>query len=199
VICLLALATLVAGCTSTTNGTAAPAPAAATTSGGGDASTPPSVNNYVAPKVATPLDTTKWQPNPCTTVTAAQLQALDITQPGKLTTDPTGNLCDWSPQLDVHYTFAFNTSFDPGDAKGLANDYEFADGSLARLPDIQGQPAVTQPAKNTDGNCTVYVGATDTVDYVVAVVIEAGLPHHDDPCTPAHQIAADATATMKAG
>jgi len=201
VICLLALATFVAGCTSSTGGSAQPQP-------GGDgpapttrAAFPSSANdNYGAPKVTTPMDTVKWQPNPCTTVTPAQLQALGITQPGKLTTDPKGNFCEWSSQLDVSYTVAFNTGFQPGDAKGLANIYEFATpGSMRRLPDIDGQVAVTQQAQNTNGSCTIYLGATDAVSYAVDVEIEAGLPHYNDPCTPAQQVAQAATATMKAG
>ncbi len=180
VICLLALATLVAGCTSSTGGSAQPQP-------GGDgpapttrAASPSSANdNYGAP---------------------AQLQALGITQPGKLTTDPKGNFCEWSSQLDVSYTFAFNTGFQPGDAKGLANIYEFATpGSMRRLPDIDGQVAVTQQSQNTNGSCTIYLGATDAVSYAVDVEVEAGQPHYNDPCTPAQQVAQAATATMKAG
>jgi hypothetical protein len=37
------------------------------------------------------------------------------------------------------------------------------------------------------------------VNYVIAVVIGVGLPYYQDPCTPATQLATDATANMKAG
>lgn len=196
------LATLVAGCSSSTPGTAQPQP-------GGDTSThtqtpatngaPGPSNNYGAPRATHPLDTTKWQANPCTAVTPGQLAAIGLPA-GKLSPDPQGNFCDWKPQLDVNYSLGFNTSFDPGAAKGLANLYEFAQpGSMQRLPDIDGVPAVTSPSGNTNGSCTIYLGATDSVSYAVAVEIDQGLPHYADPCTPAGQIAAAATETMKAG
>jgi uncharacterized protein DUF3558 len=202
VILLLALATLTAACSSSTDGSAQPVthpPAARPTtvspSGGNDGAP----NLYGAPKVTTPLDTTKWQANPCGALTPSQLTMLGVTNPGKLTPDPTGSTCDWSPQLDAHYGLGFNAQFDPGEAKGLANDYQSAPGTLSRLPDIDGQPAVTQPAQNTDGSCIIYVGATDEVDYVSTVLISAGLPHYDDPCSVARQVAEDATLTMRSG
>jgi hypothetical protein len=188
-----AIATVVlAGCASQTPGSARPANNAPPTTS--------SANNFGAPKVTTPLDTTKYQANPCGTLTPAQLQALGITQPGKVTPDPTGALCDWSPQLDVVYTVGFNTSFLPGDAKGLANAYQLGGpSSMQRLPDVHGQPAVTQPSQNTDGSCFIYLGATDVISYAASVTIAAGLPHFADPCTVAGQIADDVTATMKSG
>lgn len=196
VILLLALAALTA-CTNSTNGSAQPVLPRSTPQP--PPSSPAAANNYGAPKVTTPLDTTKWQANPCATLTPAQLTALGVTQPGKLTPDPTGSVCDWSPQLDAHYGLGFNAQFDPGEAKGLANDYQSAPGTLSRLPDIDGQPAVTQPAQNTDGSCIIYIGATDAVDYVSTVLISAGLPHYDDPCSVARQVAEDATLTMRSG
>jgi len=191
VILVIAMVVL-AGCSTPTVGSARPA--------GNAPPTTNSANNFGAPKVTTPLDTTKYQANPCATLTPAQLQALGIGQPGKVTPDPTGALCDWSPQLDISYTFGFNTSFEPGDAKGLANAYQLGGpSSMQRLPDVHGQPAVTQPSQNTDGSCTIYLGATDVISYAAAVVIAAGLPHFADPCTVAARIADDATATMKSG
>jgi hypothetical protein len=191
VIGLLAVALLVAGCTSSTTGDPRPQP-------GADTSTAPSVDNS-APHVTHPLDTTKWQPNPCAAMTPSQLAALGVTRTGALTTDPKGNYCDWKPQPGATYTLGFNTRFDPGDAQGLANIYEFATAPMRRLPDIDGVVAVTSPSGNTNGGCTIYLGATDSVSYGTAVVIDPGLPHYADPCTPAHQLAQDVTETMKAG
>lgn len=188
-------ALFVAGCASATPGTAEPA----TSGHSGDRHTPDTGNDYGAPRVARSLDTTKWQANPCTALTTAQLATLGVGQAGTLTPDPSGGVCDWSPQLDVHYGLGFNTQFQPGEAKGLGNDYEFARGTLRRLPDIEGQPAITQPSQNTDGNCTIYIGATDDIDYVTTVIISAGLPHYDDPCSVAEQLATDATTTMRTG
>jgi len=200
VIGLLAVATLAAGCSSSTTGSPQPQP-------GADASTPPSTgapgppaDDNTAPHVTHPLDTTKWQANPCTTMTSSQLAPLNITQPGKLTPDPKGNFCDWKPHDGVVYTLGFNTAFDPGAPKGLANIYASGPaGGMRRLPDIDGVLAVTEPSGNTNGSCTIYLGATDTMTYAIAVVIDQGMPHYADPCTPAQQLAQDVTETMKAG
>ena len=199
VIGLLAVATLVAACSSSTTGSPRPQP-------GADMSTHPSTgapgpsDGNTAPHVTHPLDTTKWQANPCTTMTSSQLAPLGVTQPGTVTADPKGNFCDWKPQDGVVYTLGFNTAFDPGAPKGLANVYASGPpGGMRRLPDIDGVVAVTEPSGNTDGNCTIYLGATDTVSYGIAVVIDHDKPHYADPCTPAQQLAQDVTRTMKAG
>jgi hypothetical protein len=193
VLCLLALGLLVTGCASTVAGSARPV-------AGSPSRSNDSANNYGAPKVTTPMDTRKYWPNPCSALTQAQLTALGVTQPTKIEPNPTGNICHFSPQLDVQYAIAFTMAFGPGEAKGLGNVYQIASGNdLRRLPDIDGQPVVTQPSQNTEGECTFYLGATDDVSYGVSVSVGATLPHFDDPCTVAKQIAEYATTTMKSG
>jgi hypothetical protein len=194
------LATVVvvgASCASPTSGRAQPAadPPPPTTS-----NTPRGDDNFGAPKVTTPLDTAKYQPNPCTTLTTAQQTALGITTPGTLAPGDEGAICSWSPKYDISYSFGFNLKFLPGEATGLANAYQTAGpGSMKRLPDVHGQPAATQPSQNTNGSCTIYLGATDVISYAAAVVIGTGEPHYADPCTIASALADATTATMKSG
>jgi hypothetical protein len=205
---------LVSGCSTSTTGS--PAPDATGTQGtgsadpsaenggnagdagnAGDDGTAGSNSGTGAPKVTTPLDTTRFQPTPCSVLTTAQQQALGITKAGKPTPDPAGATCNWDLTSPVAvYGFGFDVTFPAGQAKGLANAYQAGGAEMKALPDIGGQPAVTQPSENTGGNCTIWVGATDEVEYAATVSIPTG-PHASDPCTVATQIATDATTTMR--
>jgi hypothetical protein len=187
---------LVTACSTTVSGTAsagstAPAPRSAA---------PDSVQNFGAPKVTTPLDVARFEPNPCTTLTAAQRHALGLPKPGVLDKSDLGNICDWSLSYDTVYALGFDIKFDPGTALGLANAYQAAGpGAMRRLPDVHGQPAATEPSQNTDGSCTIYLGATDQIEYAATVSIGEHQPTYRNPCPVAQEIADDATATMKSG
>lgn len=200
------LGVLVAGCTAVTTGTAAPennavqnTPQPGAQSSNNDA-TPGPVNNYGAPHVTTPLNTAKYQPDPCSALTPTQLTAIGIGVAGTVQQDEQGNVCHWDIADDTNYAFTFNLVFPAGEPLGLANAYQAAGpGALTRLPDVHGQPAVTEPSQNTDGECAIYLGATDEVEYAVSVIIGPEQPHYSDPCTVAQEIADDTTATMKSG
>lgn len=186
-----------AGCSTSVAGSAAPAAATPTRAPSGS---PAPAGDYGAPRVTTPLDTTKFQPNPCGTLTPAQQHALGIDAAGTLQPSALGNICQWILRYNVVYSLGFNVTFEYGQALGLANAYENAGpGVLRRLPDVHGQPAVTDPSQNTEGACTVYLGATDQIDYAASVQIGPDQPHYQDPCSVAGQLADDATATMRSG
>jgi hypothetical protein len=207
---------LVSGCSTSTAGSAAPdAPTAGADAGStqGTGSADPSEGNAAnagtgdnagtdgsgsgAPKVTTALDTTRFQSTPCSVLTTAQQQALGITKAGKPTPDPAGATCNWDLASPVAvYGFGFDVTFPAGQAKGLGNAYQAGGSQMKALPDIGGQPAVTQPSQNTGGNCTIWVGATDEIEYAATVSIATG-PHASDPCTVATRIATDATTTMR--
>jgi hypothetical protein len=195
-----------AGCTTTTTGTPSAeggvteAPAG-TAGGGSDRSAAPGPgDNYGAPKVTTPLDVTKWQVSPCSTLTATQRQVLGLTRQGTVEHSDLGNICHWSPVYDIDYALGFDIKFTPGGPTGLADAYEAAGpGGMQRLPDVHGQPAATEPSQNTNGSCTIYLGATDQIEYAAAVTIGDREPQYRNPCAVARHIADDATATMKSG
>lgn len=126
------------------------------------------------------------------------MRTIGITVTGYVASDPQGNICHWSPFPDTDYAFGFTTVFPDGQVHGLANAYEVAGpGEMRRLPDVDGQPAATEPDQNTDGNCTIYLGATDQIEYAATVLIGQGRPDYSNPCSLAQQIADDTTATMK--
>lgn len=182
---------LVAGCQAILPGTALP---------GSTAGAPTTSNDFGAPKVTTPLDTAKFQPDPCTALTQAQQQALGIAVAGHPQATAQGSICQWSPRYDAVYGFGFNVRFPQGEATGLANAYQNAgQGGMRRVPDVDGQPAAVDPSQDTGGLCAVYLGATDQVDYVATVSLGPDQPDYQNPCSVAQQIAAAATATMKSG
>jgi hypothetical protein len=197
------MAVLGTGCATTTNGI----PSAAAPNAGADQPTTQDSGHTdagntgagnTAPKVTTPLATARFQTDPCATLTSAQRHALGITGAGTVEHSRLGDICDWSPRYDLTYALGFDVEFDAGAPVGLANAYDAAGpGALVRLPDVHGQPAVTEPSQNTDGNCTIYLGATDRIEYVASVVIGHNEPRYRNPCSVARQIADDATATMK--
>lgn len=192
---LTAVALILTGCATTTTGI--PSAAAAGPTAGSDASATRGADD-AAPRVTTPLDTARFQAAPCGTLTSAQRHALGITAPGTVDRSRLGDICDWNPRYDLTYALGFDVEFDPGAPVGLANAYDAAGpGAMLRLPDVHGQPAVTEPSQNTDGNCTIYLGATDRIEYAASVVIGHNEPQYRNPCSVARQIADDATSTMK--
>jgi hypothetical protein len=197
-----AVALGLAGCSTTTTGTPSAEDAVTGTTGDGsdESAAPGPGNGYGAPKVTTPLNITKWQASPCDTLTTAQQRALGITKQGTVDRSDLGNICDWSPAYDLTYALGFNIKFDPGSATGLANAYQAAGpGGMRRLPDVHGQPAATEPSQDTGGSCTIYLGATDQIEYAASVTIGDREPQYPNPCSVAQEIADDATATMKSG
>lgn len=150
--------------------------------------------------MSSPLDVTKYEPDPCRTLTTAQQHALGLAKAGSVDRSDLGDICHWSPKFDTDYAMGFNIKFDPGTPPGLANAYQAAGpGAMRRLPDVHGQPAATEPSQNTDGSCTIYLGATDQIEYAVSVSIGQDEPDYRNPCSVAMKIADDATATMKSG
>jgi hypothetical protein len=161
-------------------------------------------NTYGAPRVSTPLDTTRFQSAPCSVATAAQVQAISLT-PDTGPIAPPPNACGWNLP---HNAFGMGIGtvtagfvlrpLDHGDPLGLAGVYRYyqrSDSVITRLPDIDGQPAVVVvPIRQ----CDVWVGLTDDLAYHVHVEIDDQTSTVDS-CVSAKAFAAVAIATMKSG
>lgn len=161
---------------------------------------PDVADNWGAPKVTEPLDVAKYLPNPCAALKPNQLKSLGLPQEGLLDKSDLGNICSWGVRSDTTYDLGFNVAFGEGDPPGLANAYKVAGASaMNRLADIDGVPAATEPGQNTNGSCAIYLGATDKIEYVAAVVIGFGAPSYQNPCSAAKSLATYATATMRSG
>ena len=178
--------------------------AGCTAGAGSPISTPPStttasVNLNGAPHVANPLDTAKVRANPCGTVTAAQLDQLNIGTSGK-PGNVGGPTCDWGSDSDPTRsgaTISYLTS-----AAGLSTVYgqKSTYALFQALPPISGYPAViaAQSDERSTGNCDVTVGVSDKLAMDVALTVNSG-PRKADPCAPAEALAADAISNIRTG
>lgn len=187
---------LLAACTGATAGSA--------TSGGTPTGTPPSSGSsqtreqdrYGAPRVANPLDVTRFLTDPCAAIPPAQQPSLGFTKPGEPdTTSELGKLapsCDWSGQQGGRVSFL------KGNRNGLADLYR----SNASSPDayweettVEGYPAVFHglPDARSQGHCKIAVGLNDALAMGSQATGRPGSP----VCERAKQMAAVAVRTIK--
>jgi hypothetical protein len=200
------------GCTSTNPGQAEPGPAGVSgtltvpPSSGSSPSPTSSVNGSLpsdgAPKVNNPLDASRFQRNPCGTLTSAQLQALNLPSQGAQRDAPLGPECEWrNPTSDGSVTAHFSI----GNPDGLsavyrankAGQYKF----FTVLPAVEGYPAVAFGVVDArdQGDCSVSVGLTDALIFDVSVHLSTANVGKKDPCAVTAQVAGMAVQTMKAG
>jgi hypothetical protein len=183
----LGLVVLLAGCGSSP-GVAAPRTTPPTTVA------PPTTSARSAPRVANPLDATKFVANPCTALTSAQLAGLGIQNP---TTSSDTNGCTWLGQTGGGPS---SIGWVPTNTNGLADLYVKKDQFDYWIPTtIAGYPAVFGDELGdlrSDGNCVLNVGVNDHQAFFIG---------WDDPnrktqgCDLAAQMAADVIATIKGG
>jgi hypothetical protein len=181
-----AAALLAAGCTPSTTSTPS---TTTTTSTSGDLAG--------APHVANPLDTSRFQNDPCASITAGQLAQLRIAGTTQ-TISGVGPGCVWTDALDATAASA-SVSYLTGGA-GLSGVYSQRDNYAAfrELPPIDGYPAVYAPPvdQTADGTCDITVGASDSLAIDVQLTVKSG-PYKKDPCTPNTQLAADVISNIK--
>ena len=123
-----------------------------------------------APKVTKPLDTSKWQANPCSVLTNAQVTSLGLHATGKADNGGgSGPSCNWSQPEDLTKP-NLGIGFVTANSIGLSSLFDKHQKGqmpiLNTLPDIDGHPAViysSDPGAIQDGICFVAVGATDQV------------------------------------
>jgi hypothetical protein len=198
-----ALLTALAACSSPPTGGTAGATTGTTTSS--IASSDGSLPGYGAPKVKNPLDTSKWQKNACSVLTAAQLASVGLQATGKDQSNATGPGCGWSQPTDLTKP-SIGVAFVTANTSGLTTlfkKHQEPNGMaiLNTLPDINGFPAViysNDPGSIQDGICTVAVGVTDQLDVTMQANISSG-PNKQHACDIAMQVAKAAMDTMTGG
>ncbi|WIY04502.1 DUF3558 domain-containing protein [Amycolatopsis mongoliensis] len=197
----LALVVLaLAGCTSTTGGTANPAAsgtsdsATSTDGGGGDG----------APKVSSPLDPAKLKSDPCSVLSASQRSTLGL-EDGTPRTSEAGATCAWIYTSDETRSSRIDIAADPN-TDGLAGIYDlYAKGGKDQYEywepaDVSGYPAVYAATKDfrAQGQCKLLVGVTDTQAVQVFTQIGNG-PGATQPCPYAEKAAEAMIQTLKEG
>jgi hypothetical protein len=193
-------ATMSSGCTTATAGNATPetdppdSTQPETPSGG--------IPTDGAPKVEDPLDTSRFQEDPCLSLSADQSEELNLGGSGKPAESALGGACEWRNDTTrgrVRIAF-FEKSQD-----GLSAEYRAEkDGKWAyfdELAPIDGLPAVardiTDDRKN--GGCPVVVGASDELTFEVDLQQSEANVGQRDPCEVAVDVAEMAVATMRKG
>lgn len=191
---LLLLGLVLTSCTTTTQGHAVPASPPTTT---GRAVELPS---HGAPKVANPLDVTRFEEDACLALTAAQAQELVIEYPGEPWKSQFGEACKWeTPKGGGDVSLGFFSSVDTGLSAAYAEnengEFEF----FEPLGEIEGFPAVAHGGRDirSAGTCEVSVGVSDELSFIVTVNLSSGNVGTKDPCEAGATVAGMALRTMK--
>ena len=200
---LLGLA-LVSACTTTSQGDPQPTNTTKTrpsgpsrTSGNGDEELP----FAGAPKVDDPLDTSRYERDPCQSLTAKQAQGLNLPPTGKVKDNVAlGVGCSWyNPETWGQVDIIFIVD----DPRGLSPEYESKnEGEFPKfeeLPKIEGYPAITRDGPGKNGDCTVVIGVADDMAFESSVQLSRANVGKKEPCDVAAQVAGLAVQTMKSG
>lgn len=153
-----------------------------------------------APKVANPLDATKFMDDPCLALTSAQLTQLNVGA-GKISKAYLGMACDWAnPGTGGSVSLQFLSQFRQGlSAIYRAND-EHKYGKFEPIGDLAGLPAViANPPKTSNDTCIVYIGISDDLAADLSVVESREKVGKVDPCDVAKAVGPLVVQTMKAG
>jgi hypothetical protein len=197
----LALAALaLAGCSTTTGGTANPAASSAP----GTASSAEGGGGNGAPKVSSPLDPAKLKSDPCSVLSASQRSTLGL-EDGTPRSGAAGSSCAWVYSSDETRSSRVDIAADPN-TDGLAGIYDlYAKGGTDQYEywepaEVSGYPAVYAATKDfrAQGQCKLLVGVTDTQAVQVFAQIGNG-PGATEPCPYAEKAAEAMIQTLKEG
>ena len=198
---------LMASCTTTTPGQATSSPGDPPDTSTETTTNPPSNSDELptagAPEVDEPLDTSKFQEDPCLSLTLEQSEGtFGFNGPGEPIDGALGKACGWKNR-DTRS--AGQIGFLDKDPRGLSGEYEAnEDGRwdvFEELPPIEGYPAVIRSVGDDrpNGICTVVVGASDEIAFQIWVRLSESNVRKKDPCDVAVDIAGEAIKTMRAG
>ncbi|MCP2259432.1 Protein of unknown function (DUF3558) [Streptoalloteichus tenebrarius] len=149
------------------------------------------------PRVAKPLDVTKYTQNPCSVLTSTQLRAFNVQsagEPGK-NTDPYCRWSDSSGPSNMSFTVTIATSRD-----GLAAVYRNRENftTVFEQFDAEGYPGVLLGGKEVSlGMCDSEVGVSDKLSFSVTVRLSQRSPDSANPCRQVKALATEIVKTMK--
>jgi hypothetical protein len=196
--------TVIAGCTTPSQGEPIPA-TTVKTSADSTASPPTSSGRELpyagAPKVDNPLDTSRFQQDPCQALSAEQAEYLGFSS-GKPADIPLGNACEWSKDGS---TASVTVHFLDRNPYGLSAEYQAKKdgktGLFEELSPIEGYPAIVTDIVDgrPQGVCTVVVGVSDEITFEVPITLSLENIGEKDPCEIAAMVAGLALKTMKNG
>jgi hypothetical protein len=192
---------LLAGCSPEKAGTASPAPSESAPGSSSNSSANPDV-----PKVAVPLDVSKYVSKPCDIVPASALSSLQFTGAGDTQLQDNGlgaagPGCSWKISGEgVSMQVIIGTGNRDRGAGGLTGLYGAHESGqfpfLAPAPDVDGYPAIYVDKRDRRplGNCSEHVGVADDL---AINVYAGGYEGEQDSCAAAQQVAAAIITTLK--
>jgi hypothetical protein len=198
--------TLLTGCTTTSEGTPRPTLTNDTSAESPSRSDEPDGEELPyagAPKVNDPLETSRYQQDPCLGLTAAQTEELNVNSPGEPRDGALGNACTWGGRDDRRalvelasldeYPFGLSAAYQANED----GKYDF----FEVLPPIEGYPAVAlgRVDDRQNGGCALAVGVSDEIAFGVTIRLSTANVAEKDPCETAAMVAGMALRTMKAG
>jgi uncharacterized protein DUF3558 len=156
-----------------------------------------------APKVDTPLDTSSYERDPCTSLSADQAANLSLPSVGKIDHDVVlGVGCDWVNKEtggEVEIVFVVGGPTGPSSEydANKRGEWEF----FEELPDIEGYSAIARgdPDDRDIGHCTVVVGVADDMAFETILRLSDVNVDRLKPCDVASEVAGMALRTMKEG
>jgi hypothetical protein len=193
---LLAMAALLVACSSRVDGTASPSTSQAQSS-------PTSGSGANVPKVPRPLDTARYERQPCDVLSGDQLASLKITTtPTPDVNDKLGPGCEWNAYDEVGLTVGARLLTA---GSSLANLYqEHEQGAwpyFEPVSDVAGYPGVLMDGVRAvpKSTCDMSVAVRDDMIYSIQLRIDPRKEEANDPCPVVRKIAEMAISTMKAG
>jgi len=195
---------LLSACTTTSKGDPRPTDSAENTAA---SSTPQTSDNGEelpfagAPKVTDPLDTSRYEQDPCQSLTSDQAQSLNLPPTGKINDKVAlSNACEW---FNPDTRGRVMVSFIVDDPRGLSPEYDVKNRGgwefFEELPNIEGYPAIARnnPDDRDIGRCTVVVGVADDMAFAIDLKLSQVNIGVKDPCEVATDVAGLALQTMK--
>lgn len=191
-------------------GTAAFALLTGCSTGGGTTGTPTTATTQTsasdsggAPKVQNPLDVKAFEADPCSTVTAAQVQAFGLPGvTGRVNNTDLGAGCAWLGS-STPARMAPAVAFLPEDTNisTILPNKDTTYEKFEQLPDIQGYPTYMALVSDqrSGGGCSVLTGVSDKKAILFTFQSDKGSPKYADPCAAATEFADLAITTIKAG
>ncbi|WP_372671352.1 DUF3558 domain-containing protein [Amycolatopsis kentuckyensis] len=182
---------LVAACTTTQTGTATPSSVDASPSSAGDPNS--QLPGEGVPEVVTPIDTAKFQQEPCTTLTDTQIAELlgpDV-KPKEDPNDVAGPSCYWHPTSVTQATVS--VIYATKNRRGLTSIYQQQGTTFplfVPMDPIDGYPTVAygQADLRSKGTCAIALGTSNQDIVDVSVALSEGNIGKKDPCAAAHEV-----------
>lgn len=159
----------------------------------------PTGTSLTAPPVPSPLDTSKFEQDPCSVLSqsqAAQVANLTSTRKSDGNVAP---ICTWT---DPDHN-SLDIGFVPGNG-GLTTVYKSQDnksGYFKVAPDVGGLPAAFFGPYDdrNEGGCQIGVGVKSDEVFTVGVIFRQSSPSYSDPCAVSVKAAEAVVSTLKGG